>query len=379
MEFYHILAARFENQYPQTKIRIKSQTMESHKRRVEAFYHGDTQEIDVMLAFAGTQLNTLIASGHIASLEALWNENDFDVVFSDSTKQIISDQGEPFALPVGYYQWGFYYRKSLFEQWNLSVPQTWQELLEFTKDAKEFADAPLNFSGASQWTTLAWFDYIALRLMGREHYLALLNGQRSFLSPEVESIFSHWQELIEAGGFDNTQVSLTWQEALPFFYRGKTAITLQGNFFLADAPEGILDDIGFFPFPNINPRMPRYEIAPTDVAVMSKSAVNKPFVREFIEFLSAYETQAFFSDYVDIISPRNDYLSPNNRLLQVGAEHLKSSDGIVQFFDRETTVEFTQEAAQLFVEFMQGKLDIDTVVSELEGAREKYLLPKVLQ
>lgn len=374
LEFYHILVSRFERQYPQVDVHINSQMMESHKQRVADFNQGNTQDIDVMLAFAGTQLESLIRSGHIAAIDEVWFKHDLDNVFPYSTKQMVSIEGQPFAIPLAYYQWGFYYRKSFFQRWGLSEPENWEQFLATIQQLATVVDSPLNFSGANPWTTLAWFDYLSLRLLGREYYLELMAGSRSFNTPEVANVFEHWQQLIQAGAFDPVHKGLSWQQSLPFFYRGKTALMLQGNFFLADAPESLLSDIGFFPFPRMIVDMPNYEIAPMDTVVMASHAKDKPFVKEFLVFLSLHETQTFFSEYVDVISPRSDYQPNNNYLLQVGAELLHNADGLVQYFDRETDPEFTRIAGETFVTFMSGEITVEMVLTKLESARQMYLL-----
>ena len=44
-----------------------------------------------------------------------------------STKGALTVDGKQYGVPWGYYQWGVYYRKDLFDNLGLNVPQNWEE------------------------------------------------------------------------------------------------------------------------------------------------------------------------------------------------------------------------------------------------------------
>ncbi|WP_164084774.1 ABC transporter substrate-binding protein [Alteromonas flava] len=378
-ELYHLLAQRFEFKYPNVKVKVLPQTLEAHKQRVINVCNGVVTDVDIMLAYAGTQLSNLIQCEKLAALDSLWSEQQLGERFPVSIQSVVRRNKHYFAIPMAYYQWGIYYRKSLFTQWNISPPHDWAEFVAVIQRLHEHAITPLSFSGGSSWSTLAWFDYLTLRLLGREHYLALLTGSAPFNSPQVIDVLQHWLQIIQLGAFDPIHAPLTWNGILPFFYRSKIAMMLNGNFFLAHVPESIKADIGFFPFPRLKTDMPRYEDAPTDVAVALKAAIDKPYVKEFMLFLAELDTQTFLAEYVGKIAPHNDFKPRDDFFLATGAEHLANADGLVQYFDRETNVEFTRAAGAIFVEFMQQSINVKETAEALEQAREKYLAPGIIQ
>ena len=44
-----------------------------------------------------------------------------------STKGSLTVDGKQYGVPWGYYQWGVYYRKDLFDELGLNVPRDWDE------------------------------------------------------------------------------------------------------------------------------------------------------------------------------------------------------------------------------------------------------------
>lgn len=375
-EVYHLLAQRFEAQHPHIKVRVSSQSLESHKVRILDYLKGEGLEIDVLLAYGGTQLHSLIDSEKITPLASLWLEHNLDARFSAPIKELVSKDSMPYAIPMAYYQWGFYYRKSLFNKLGLTVPDDWPTFITLVNTLDERNITPLNFSGGSSWSTLGWFDYLSLRLLGREKYLALVRGELSFTSPEVRDVFVHWQQLIEHKAFDSAHAEMTWSEILPFFYRERIAMMLNGNFFLAHVPDTIRSDVGFFPFPTINPELPRYESAPTDVAVLTTTGASKPAARKFMVFLATLEAQTMLADYVGKIATHLEYDAEPRFLLDIGKTHLQNADGLVQYFDREASDAFSNGAAALFVAFIKQELSVDLLIAKLEAMRTQIHIKK---
>lgn len=375
-ELYHLLAQRFEKLNPDIRVKVSSQSLEDHKKRVINFYRGEDQTFDILFGYAGTQLNEMVASGQIAPLTKLWEEKQLDSKFSPLIRPVVFYHNQPYAMPISYYQWGLYYRKSMFERWGISPPQNWTQLLTLIEELKRQNITPLNLSGASSWSSLAWFDYLTLRLLGKAHYLDLLSGKASFDTPDVRKVLIHWQQLVDAGAFESSHSQLTWSSILPFFYRGKIAMMLNGNFFLAHVPAKLREDIGFAPFVAINTDMPRYENAPTDIAVLTKRAENNPHARSFMTYLSELASQALVSEYAGKISPHIQHIPDDKFLLKQGKQHIQTAAGLVQYFDREANDAFTQAAGPLFVGFMTGATSVDEVIEQLEQARHEHLIPK---
>ncbi|GFD90402.1 hypothetical protein KUL152_26280 [Tenacibaculum sp. KUL152] len=91
-EVYHLLAQRFEAQHPHIKVRVSSQSLESHKVRILNYLKGEGLEIDVLLAYGGTQLHSLIDSKKITPLASLWLEHNLDARFSAPIKELVSKE-----------------------------------------------------------------------------------------------------------------------------------------------------------------------------------------------------------------------------------------------------------------------------------------------
>ena len=78
-----------------------------------------------------------------------------------------SFDGKIYAVPINNVQpVFFYYNKQLFDQYGVSVPQTWDDLLAAVKTFKDAGVAPIALGGASKWPDLMWEEYLVDRVGG---------------------------------------------------------------------------------------------------------------------------------------------------------------------------------------------------------------------
>ena len=161
-----------------------------------------------------------------------------------------------------------------------------------------------------------------------------------YTDERVRKIFQVWQPLIEQDYFIDNANDLTWQEAQAPLIDGTAAMYLIGNFlvpFMEDA--GVVEQIGFFPFPVVDPAVGAYEDAPTDTVHIAAGAANKDNARKFLRFIAWADNQAEMNQILGQLPANKDAALPENRFLAAGFEMLGAADGVAKFYDRDPTPE----------------------------------------
>lgn len=375
-EVYHLLARNFEAQNPDIAVKVSTRVFSEHKQMITGLLHGESTNADIILCYAGEQLMSLIKTERISNLSEIWHQQNLDQVFTPQIRQSVSFDKKPFAVPLNYYQWGFYYKKPLFRKLGLTAPQTWTEFLQLIRELKEKNITPLLLTGETSWTLAAWFDYINLRINGLSFHMELLSGQIPFTDHRVKEIFTYWAEVIEAGAFNPEQLNLSWTQGLPYLYRDYVAMSLMGNFFIAQVPEPVVDSLGYFPFPSIRQDMPVYEDVPLDVAVLNETSAKKEAAQRFLIYLAQAETQTILSNYVGKISANKLSKSRALYFTEQGKHQIERAAGFAQFFDRDTPKAFSDKALLLFQEFLANPKQIDQILEKFEAARKSTFIGK---
>ena len=366
------LVRQFQNQHRDLDVIHKEMEQETYKIAIEEWLNTKNFHSDVFLWFSGEKLKDFVSKGWVEPIDDLWRNQKWDNEFTKASKTAVSVQEKIYGLPMSYYQWGFYYRKSTFQQLDLQPPQTWREFLKVGERLKANNIIPILLGSKYRWTAAGWFDYLNLRINGLPFHQNLMAGKVSYTDRRVLEVFRYWKELLDRQFFLKTHKQYDWRSSLPYLYRGKTGMLLMGNFLAPQLPESIRDDIGFFRFPQIKPDMPYYEEAPLDVLIIPHNAKNKKGAKQFLAFMGRAETQHEMNSQTGMISPnRVAQKKGQNRLIQAGAKILEEAEGISQFYDRDTPQKMFDAGMDAIIQFMEQPNKIAEILEELEKVRKQ--------
>ncbi len=328
---------------------------------------------DIVTWQGGQRLYQYVEQNQVEDLSAIWSKYNLHSNFAEGAVKAVSLNNRRYAIPVSYYQWGFYYRRSVFQTLGLSEPSSWQEFLNVCETLKNAGITPITIGAKNKWTSAAWFDYLNLRINGLDYHQRLLQGEISFNNAGVKNVFKKWKQLLDSGYFVDRYNGWTWSEAMPYMYHKMAGMTLIGNFFAGAMPTTLRDDFGFFRFPIIDSKQKIYEEAPLDLYMVPKYVNLNSSVERFLVSLSSTEFQQTYNEGVGMISPNIKVRSNSDYFIQEGQRTLKQAAGVSQFFDRDTNADMAGAATAIFTDFMDHK-NISKTINELEIARQKFLL-----
>ncbi len=359
----------FEAENPDIDVEFNVFDHEAFKTAIRNFL--TTEPPDVVTWFAGNRMKVFVERDLFEDVTPLWQEHGLDDKMASSRSAMTID-GKQWGLPYGYYQWGVYYRKDLFEQVGVTEPpKTWDEFKEVGAKLSEAGITPVTIGTKFLWTAAGWFDYLNMRTNGIDFHIELMDGRVPYTDPRVVKIFEHWRELIDANFFLANHANYSWQEAQPFLYQGKAAMYLIGNFIVPNFPDDVVDKIDFFQFPMIDPSIPVGEDAPTDTLHIPSGAENKEDALKFLAFMAEADVQGELNSTLGNLPPNKDAPVPDNRFLKIGFEMLANADGLAQFYDRDTDPEMAKIGMQGFQEFMVKPDRQDAILERLEKARQR--------
>lgn len=232
---------------------------------------------------------------------------------------------------------------------------------------------PITIGAKYKWPTLAWFDYLNLRVNGLEFHQRLLQGEESFEDERITKVLKLWKSLLDNKYFVRQYNKWNWSQAMPFLYHKMAGMTLMGNFFAGTMPPTIKDDFRFFRFPEIDDQIPLYEEAPLDVFLIPKYAENNATAKQFLLALSGRQFQEDFNKMLNAIPPNTAASTSDDYFIQQGKVTLGEAKGVSQFFDRDTNNEMAQAAMDIFIQFMNTR-NVGATQSDLETARKRHLL-----
>lgn len=359
----------FKKEQAGIKVTLNTIDHESYKVQIRTWLPNNPP--DVATWFAGNRAKFFVEKKLVEPIDDVFAKAKGQ--FSDGAMSAVSFGGKKYLMPTNYYHWGFYYRKDLFKKAGIKqAPKTWSELVEASKQLKKANISPVAIGTKQAWPSAAWFDFINMGVNGYDFHMSLLSGKESYTSDKVKNTMKTWGQLIATSAFPDTAPAMTWQEASALLWQGKAAMYLMGNFIASEIPAAVKSEIGFFPFPTIDSKIPVAQVAPTDVFFIPAKAKNKENAKLFMTFLARPDVQQKYNQVTGLLPVNTQSkIDEKNEFLKAGQNILGAATGISQFFDRDAEPEVAKVGMDGFVEFMRHPDRLDKILQKIEKARKR--------
>lgn len=326
--------------------------------------------VDASYSPTGQRLCDLARKKRAKSLQAYWDSRKLAAQFAPRFRQAVTCGQHEFAIPMLYYFWGFFYKKDVFRKFDLTPPNTWEEFISIVQVLRQNDTIPVLLGAKNHWPAAAWMSYINLRLHGIKYHRALASGQISFRGKAFLATLQRLKELVRQNAFIEHHAVHAWNDALPLLYRDHAGMILSGSFLLNQIPKHTLKEIGFFPFPVINPAIPRYEEVPVDGILINQNVKDEKLSAALLAFVSEGKTQEWFAESLGYLPAQKDATVTSEPLMRAGAELIANAEGHTQYFDRDAIPGLADNVPRIIANFLANP-DIELTIKQLETARIK--------
>jgi multiple sugar transport system substrate-binding protein len=324
---------------------------------------------EVLTWLAGKAAQNYADQGLLLDISDVWASPEM-AGYSSALKGLsTASNGKQIFVPIYYYWCGVYYRPSKFAEWGVKPPKTFEEYKTLCKTVQEKGVTPIGMGlSDTPWVASFWFDYLNLRVNGAKFHRDVLSGKKSFNSPEVKAVFSKWEEMLPY--MDKQAKGLAFAEAQTKFYKGETATYVAGNWWALGAPKDVGDDIDFFQFPIIDPKVPVAEEAPADGFFASAKGKSPELTKAFMRYLATPAAQELYlttsgnSSIPAAPGAKAAVTAQNTK----GKAMLEAAADLTQFFNRDGGDELQPTADAALLKFMDKPGDIDAILTEWQAA-----------
>jgi multiple sugar transport system substrate-binding protein len=296
---------------------------------------------DVIGWFAGYRTRFFAERGLISDVSEVW-EHHLQGAFTDQVRRLCTaDDGKQYMVPDSTAPWAVFHRRSLFEERGYEVPATRAEFVELCERMRADGLEPLASGIREGWPAMGMFDHLNLRLNGPEYHLELLNGDHSWDSAEVRSVFGAWAELLPHHQPDPLGRGIN--EAQTALVRGEAGMMLCGMFITHSFPEEDLDDLDCFAFPEFDPAIGADAVeAPIDGFMLSGDPRNPDGARELVGHMGTLRAQEIYTAIDPQALPTHLEADPGGfSALDAKVNDMVNSAGaLTQYMDRDTRPDF---------------------------------------
>ncbi|MES2665219.1 MAG: extracellular solute-binding protein [Pseudomonadota bacterium] len=360
------LIADFEAANPEIDVQFQNFDHEGYKTAIRNFLTTDIP--DVANWYAGNRMAPFVSAGQFMDVTDVWEKNGLNDSLA-SAKASMTIDGKQWGVPYTYYQWGIYFNKDVYKAAGVEVPKNWAE---FVSNCEKFSAAGIDCltTGTSAlWPGAGIFDLINMRTNGYEFHMELTAGKVAWTDDRVKATFA---ELAKIQPYITANhAAIDWQDAAALLVQGKAANYVMGNFAVATFKEGGMtdDNLGFMPFPEITPGVPRAEEAPTDTIHIPAGAANPEDAKTFLAYVASADAQTKLNATLGQLPTNKNSTVGDDPFIKAGFEMLSSAYALAQFFDRDAPAEMAKAGMEGFQEFMVKPERLDAILERLEKVR----------
>ena len=217
----------FEKEYPHIKIKQDTTENEAYKTKIKAAAAANELP-DLFSTWGGGFSKPFIDSGRVLSIDEYLDDEIKGRMVNGALTNVTYD-GKVYGLTFGLSCGALFCNKELFDQHNLKIPETYDELVEVVKAFKAKGITPMAVSGKDIWTIAMYFDAMALKAAGSEKVTKTLTKQGSFKDPEFLNAAKKFAELVELGAFPEGAAGLSKDESDIPFLEGKIPMLFNGS------------------------------------------------------------------------------------------------------------------------------------------------------
>ena len=346
-----------------TKVSVNAVDHNTFQESINTYLQGTPD--DVFTWFAGFRMSQFADNGLITDLSDQWPIDGL----GDSFKQAATaSDGKQYFVPISYYPWAVFYRKSVFEKNGWVAPENQDDLMSLMDDMQGKGITPFAFGDKDGWPAMGTFDILNMRLNGFDFHMSLMAGEEAWDGDEVKLVFNTWKDLLPYHQED--PLGRTWQEAATSMGKGDCGMYLLGTF-VVDGLDESGEDLDFFTFPELDSSIGADALdAPIDGFCVAAAGKNQDAAKEMAGWLGTAAAADAGNEAAEapfIAANDGAGTSTYSALQQKSAEVVGAAANIAQFMDRDTNADFANTVMIPSIqEFLKNPDDIDGVTASIQ-------------
>ncbi len=198
--------------------------------------------------------SVVIATGNALDLLPYVKESGFDKKFK--MKEIVSPDkdGKLYCVQPGadqYFTPRLWYHKDIFEEHNIEIPKTFDELINVCEILKDKGYIPISIVGKDGWTPNLHLLQTMIMIEDPQVAIDLVNNETDFSNPVVKNALGRIQKLVQIGAFAPGVTNIDYGPAMEMYTSGEAAMLAMFTWELGNL-EKAAPDTDFFPWPTVD-------------------------------------------------------------------------------------------------------------------------------
>ncbi len=172
--------------------------------------------------WSGPQLQTLVENGLVEDLTPVWDNYIYNEGVSQGVADAFTFDGKVYAAPWSVLYNVVFYNKTVFDQYGLKEPETFDEFLQLCETLKSNGVTPIALKSDS-WAGFIWFQAL-LAAKDVELYKGVCDGSIKYTDERIVEVMEIWKDMLDKDYFS---LPIDWSDVRAAFSNGEVAMMLE--------------------------------------------------------------------------------------------------------------------------------------------------------
>jgi glucose/mannose transport system substrate-binding protein len=239
------------------------------------------------------------------SVDFLASANNWANLMPKPILDLVSYNGKMYGVPLALHRTNvLFYNKTLFDQYGLTPPTSWEEFYQVGDALKTHGIAPLAIgANVGFFVALLTFDNVLVAKAGADFRASYFAGHEDPADPRIVDTLNEVAKILDYTSSDTTQIS--WDQAAQEVVDGTAGMTIIGDwakgYFLS---EGMSPDVEFGQVPS--PGTAGTFVCVVDAFGLPKGAPDRQAAVDFLTLVGSLDAQDAFNPIKGATPPRSD-------------------------------------------------------------------------
>ena len=271
-------------------IQVETFENELYKDKIRLDIPGGTGP-DIFSSWGGGESRPYVDAGKVLALDSHLDSATMSRMLGGALNNVTYD-GKIYGLTFGLAASGFFCNTRLFEENNIKIPETWDELITAVDAFNAAGITPISTSIQERWVVSMLFEGLALKTTGASVIAnALVECGDAFGDPGFLDAANRMMHLVDIGAINADANAISRDEAEAPIFMGEAAMLYMGSWAAGglNDPNNVTNgDVGNFtyiPFPAVsggNGSPTEFNGGAADAIMINSDTAHKEAAVEFV-------------------------------------------------------------------------------------------------
>lgn len=220
---------QFEEEHQNVHVEsVATQEMEYQNNKLKVAAASGSQG-DVFMSWGGGYAKTYVDAGVVLPLDELMEANGTKEELLDGTLTYATYNDKVYGIPLKQWAGVLFCNEELFDEYDVKIPETFDELLEAVKAFRAEDVTPMTLGAKDGWHIAMIQNAFAVRTAGADYMNKALQGEETLDTEEIVKSAELLCELNDAGAFAEGTLGISAEESQEEFYMGMIPMYYGGS------------------------------------------------------------------------------------------------------------------------------------------------------